>query len=410
MSKKANKVDPKTERKENTEVLAAEDELETPEVIEEAAPAPEPETKHFKDDARNAIYEKAVVVRGENKKADLEQMDDHGRVMAIRMEMEAAGRPDEEILLKLHEQGYMVIEDDELAALKAEVGDTDDKVRISGPTPEVLDTDGDVVTITVNGEQQQVNRDDALKAGISTLQKERNADIRQQELSSYEKSLKEYEVRLRENAARGLDANGNPLAPSQPERLPDDSGATPPVDVKAKVRAVREAAFNGDDEAFEESLTELITSTAGRTSLTPELNDTLVEAVAHRLDDRRQQKKAVDTVKTVNETFREDYSDLHEDDQKFRLTKTEFDRLREAEPNTDPVALMRKAGDSIRELFGGKKAADPLDDEIARRQKFKGATPPPRAAVARRPAQKPEPPPLKRSDVVAAMRRQRGLG
>lgn len=388
------KVTEEQEERENAEVLRAEADAEKPEVEKGARTAPKVDDtpKRFEDEARKSIYAKSRTVRDQRIDDDMdERLDLPGKIQHVTLNMASGGASEDEIQAELVKRGYVQAETPEKPA------DTSAKKPAKG-----LDKESDTVTIRVDGEDIEVSRDDAIKAGIATLQKDRNADRRQQELSQYERSLKEYEQRLRDNAARGLDANGNPLTPAKAD-LPDKGVGDA---IKEKTAAISKAVFSGDEDGLVSALTEFATSVAqGRGSPTPPL-DELVERTAEKVETRQQQKGQAEKAKTVNETFQKDFADLYEDDQKFTLTKAEFSRLRSSQPDADPVGLMREAGETIRKFF---KPKDSLEDELARRRDAKGRQPRPSEAAGRVPPPAPGPRPPTRSEAVADMRKARGL-
>ncbi len=346
------------------------------------------------DLTREEIMAKSKARRNKQKAADTEQLDDDGKRLQEAMEAEARGELNEF--------------DTEYEAPKpGEEPAGDEK-----PT-ETVDSDPDVVTIKVDGEEREVPRADIEKAGVAALQKESAADKRLKEASEYELSLKSLEASLQkqiEDLQTQQPVADGSAAGDDPANLPDEGAVAEAVAEQAA--KVAEAIYSGDEDQVKEGLIAALTSVVpGRQSSTPPLDakqfaQDIMENMRRDAAEKEQAQQAEErsnVAKTVNSTFEEEFPDLYADDRGFRLTKAEFDGLCAEKPNADRVVLMREAAGTVNQLVN-----PPVDDEISRRKNRKRGADADAPSSAQR--MKPGKPEAKktRADVVADMQRQRG--
>ena len=135
--------------------------------------------KHI-DSTREAIMKKSTSDRLHRKQKDTEQLDDDGKRLQEAMEAEVRGEPNE--FDTEYDADAEAAAEDEPAPRK---------------TPETVDSDPDLVTITVDGVEKTVSRSEVEKAGIAAMQKLSAADQRMRDASTYEASLKTLEASLR---------------------------------------------------------------------------------------------------------------------------------------------------------------------------------------------------------------------
>ena len=279
-----------------------------------------------------------------------------------------------------------------------------------------VDTAEELVTITVDGEERQVPRADVEQAGIAALQKIETGDERLKQATAYEKSVRRLEeavnARAEEledqvrKAAEGSAADGD-------ANLPDE-GAVAEV-IKENTGKVAEAIYSGDPDEVQGALTDLITRVVqGRPGSTPPQVDakafaaTVVQEAREQLkadeaEEAAEQRRAV--ADKVNTTFATEFEELYEDDRAFRLTKAEFDGLREANPDGDAVEQMREAATAIQQILNPADPPDPLDARRAAKRSVQGDIP---TSTGRAPVKKPAVKRTTRTDAAKKIAEARG--
>lgn len=375
--------------------------------IEQPEGDQEPEERHDQrglkanvDPVREAIMKKSKGERKRRHKEDRAELDQEGKDLQDAMEAEVRGEPHQ------FDDDYVEEPDPEAEKEPAK----------AEKAPDPVDSGADVVTIKVDGEEQEVSQSAINKAGIAALQKESTADKRMKDATQYEASVRTLEASVRKQledlqaAQTAAPTDEGSTAGDNEANLPD-KGAVAEV-VKEKVQQVAEAIYAGDQDQVTESLTEALTSVAqGRPSSTPPLDakqfaEDVMESMRKTADDEKAERAAEErksVAETVNTTFQKEFSDLYTDDRGFRLTKAEFEGLCEERPEADRVELMREAAGTVNKIVN-----PPVDDELARRKKAKrGADADAPSSTQRMPTDKPKRAKT-RKDVVANMQRARG--
>lgn len=353
--------------------------------------------KRSQNETREEIMRNASARRRARRDSDTEQLDEEGKRRQAAMEAEVRGEEHEFDAKTPPETEFETEEQPDAAEKK---------------TGDDVDSADDLVTITVEGEEQQVSRSAVEKAGIAALQKESTADKRLKEVSRYEESVRQLEASVRQQIDAAIaEAGKKPAAADDNANLPDEGAVAEAI--QRHTDEVAAAIYSGDQDQVKESLASLVTSVAqGRQSSTPPLDAkefaeaviTNMRASADLEAQERAQRDQVAVAEKVNTTFKTEFSDLYDDDRGFALTKAEFDVRRSENPGADPVALMREAATSVKEMLAPPAPAENILDQ--RRRAARAAETPP-SSTQRVPPQPPKKKPT-RADAVAAMRKARG--
>jgi len=214
--------------------------------------------------SRDEIYSKARDTRDIQDAVDAEEATPEQRAHLARMQAEAAGvDPDSD--------ADPFDGDGNLKEGWVDTGAAPEQVATpSGPivkgqeiAPEPIDPNGETVTITVYGMQQDVPKADVEAAGgIASYQKIVAADEKMKRASTYEASVRklDQEVSERLTALRTLQANPPATAQTVDPDLPatGDQGET--IDVHSAAEKLVGAMYTGDREAAIEETAEVLTS------------------------------------------------------------------------------------------------------------------------------------------------------
>lgn len=248
------------------------------------------------------------------------------------------------------------------------------------------------VTVKIDGKEQQVDQEKILDAGVRTFQKESAADKRLQEASVQLKRLQEYEYQLRQREEA--------LAKALPAKKADEPKPQSKHD-RQVYRQTAEALYSGDEDAAAEALEKLLEG-RDETPAAPQIDpNALVQEAVRRT---RQQM----SVENARESFASEFTEIIADPVLTRLADEESAVLLRDNPEMTAKQNLMEAGRRVRnwvEAHGGGNHAPAPESQKAERKR---AIKPVKAAGGKIPS-KPEEKPKTRSDIVADMRKQRGL-
>lgn len=251
-----------------------------------------------------------------------------------------------------------------------------------------------LVTIVVDGVEQQVPASKVYEHGIRTLQKESAADKRLAEASHRVRQAAEYEQRVRAQvearlrAAQQQQNDGAPLSKKQD------------VDVRAKARQIIDKILDGDEDEAAEALAEAM----GRQQATPQIDpQRLVQETTRQVQRSLEQQTAI-------ERFRQDYSHIANDANLWNMTDQETIRVAKEHPDWGPSQVIAEAASRVdnwvRSVAGGPRQSEtPAPEGKQERKRTKETLKPANA----RQAPPKEKKPATRSEIVAEMRKRRGL-
>jgi hypothetical protein len=286
-------------------------------------------------------------------------------------------------------------EADELTPNAEDVTPRDDEVDEDElvPDDEGEEEAEDFVTVKIDGEEKKVERDQILEAGVRTFQKESAADKRLQAASEQLKKLQQYEYELRQRE----EALAKALPSQQDEQTREQSENDRQV-----YRKTAEALYSGDEDAAAEALEKLLEGRGSNEPAAPQVdtNQLVQEAV--------RQTRLEMQIESARESFVSEFSEIVSDPVLTRLADEESAQLLNSNPEYTPKQNLMEAGRRVREWVeahgGGKHEPAPESNKTERKRAIK----PVKAAGGKVPG-KPEEKPKTRSDIVAEMRKQRGL-
>ncbi len=261
-----------------------------------------------------------------------------------------------------------------------------------------LANEGGKVKIRVYGQDREVPVEEAIQAGIATLQKDAAAD---QRLAGAAEKERQLEARARElqgieeNLRRGLDSQGQPIVPQPPTQGASRNREEQMKAVTDAAAAVRTAVFEGDQDATQAALLKFHEASAaasgsGNTDL-PAIIKSVTTAV--RADLARDQRDAearasVDAAERdrqeANRVFKVEFPDLLADKDSMAMAKGLATRLA-ADPEWAPkghAAIAREVGRRLK----AKIAPSGLERTLADRRGAKRDVPTSTAAGRQPPA------------------------
>lgn len=272
----------------------------------------------------------------------------------------------------------------------------DDDQGDEGGEEESAGEEEDLVTIIVDGEQRQVPRSKVYEQGIRTMQKEAAADKRLAEANSRIKAAEEYEAKVRATQQQIEAQLRQQQTRSQDAPLSDKQDA----DIKQRARRIVDKLLDGDEEEATNALADIL----GRQQATPVDTNQLVNQVTAQVQRTTELRAAVSD-------FRTNYPTIANDDFLWSRADAESDRVQAEHPDWSPRDILLEAGARVEAWV--KSLAGPADQdsdtqrrEGKRDKKRTTETLPTASARAPKPADKRPP---SRSEVVANMRKSRGL-
>lgn len=258
---------------------------------------------------------------------------------------------------------------DAAAAAADDAGDPDGDAAPAGDEPLALPPEK--VKIVVDGQEREVPRDEVIKAGVATLQKQVAADVRLQEAATYEARVRDWAKTEHEK----LQQQAAALAQRQASPPPPATGAQAPEDAQATVNKALELLVDGEKDEAAKLLSSLFTRPVSQAApVTPagpadRPNGAEVQAAVTPPPVRRSREELAE----ANRIYSTEYADIDKDDRAYTFTQS----LVQASLR-DPANAFRPIGDIVREA--GNKA----------RAVF-AQVPPTPAAPAAQPAAEPTP-------------------
>ena len=229
------------------------------------------------DDSRDDIYNKFREQRVEDE--DISGLTEEQQKHVERMRLEASGEGEDP--LPNHGQPDDIEERVDMADPANERPGQVDEVKPkqekpAETAPEGVDTDSDLVTITVYGINEQIPRSeiDAV-GGVQKFQKMRAAEVRMERAATYEASLRKYEDSVQQRNAEldereaTLAAREKALGTGLPDGVqPNTAESTGSLDEQA--RAVVHSIYAGDEEDAVKKMTDLLASRDRNSAMTEE--------------------------------------------------------------------------------------------------------------------------------------------
>jgi len=353
------------------EPVSAEEEAKLTATPEAPAAEPEPqvveEPQPFTDDARNDIYKKAADERTNQDQMRTEDMDPEEKALhdqhIRRMELEAQGdnHPD----VESGEQTINQVDpysEEEPAAVSDPNQPAEPAVDPSqGYVPAALqgvDLSAETTTIVVFGEQMEVPTSEVVDAGgIGAIQKSKAADIRLTRLAEEQDRTRDWQNRLQDLQAQ-LMAGQVPQNSQSPDgNAPEETGAP---DYLETAKTIVASMYEGNEDEAAQKLAETFSEMNRReqnqlaTGSPEELRRMVHEAVASTRAEE-QQVSDDSARQAANDAFRNEFPDLLYDPAKKAATQAEIELVRQ-----DPImrgqpmeAVVREAGYRSRAKFAG---------------------------------------------------------
>lgn len=257
--------------------------------------------------------------------------------------------------------------------------------------------DEDLVTIVVDGVEKQVPRDQVYEHGIRALQKESAADKRLAEAAEKMKAATEYERRVQQQVESQLrtqqkkDNDGEPLSKKQDE------------EIRAKARKIIDKILDGNEDEAAAALAEAM---SGRGNSTPSIDqNTLAKEVAQKV---QRDMDAQAGIAALNEQ----YAHIAQDTQLWNMADQETLKVQAEHPDWKPSKVILEAAkrvDSWVKSVGGGQTKSSDTPAPTGKQERKRTTEKLRTAASAKVPAEPEKRPPTRSEVVANMRKRRGL-
>ena len=257
----------------------------------------------------------------------------------------------------------------------------------------------DLVTIKVDGKEQQVPRDEVYKFGIRAMQKEIAADARLAEVANMRRQLESerYAMQKREAEVRALAA--------QLKQRDQKDGVHPEMGDAERwkdAEKLMDAMYDGEKET---AIKQLLRLSEGRGNVTPEdLQRMAAEASKQaklEVQQELRQEKWNTEVQEAREWFEREHKDIATDSEWRTMADRETADLMTQHPDWFPKQIVKEATARIAKLR--KSISEPVS-----RRSAKQAIDNPRTASGRLPAPK-EPSPQTRSQYIQELRRSRGL-
>lgn len=317
--------------------------------VEQVTPGAEPDGEVTPVEAATQA---APELTPEQQEADLRQKisdksfskhDARAAMWAKRSEMAAAERA--ELVDSDAEQAQAL--DDIAGATQGDPEEIDAAAAAADDADAPLALPAEKVKIVVDGQEREVPRDEVIKAGVATLQKQAAADVRLQEAATYEARVRDWarteHEKLQEQAAA--------LAQRQASPPPPATGAQAPEDVQASVSKALELLVDGEkDEAaklltsvFSRSVPQAAPATPAGPADRP--HGAEVQAAVTPPPARRSREELAE----ANRIYSAEYADIDKDDRAYTFTQS----LVQASLR-DPANAFRPIGDIVREA--GNKA------------------------------------------------------
>ena len=176
------------------------------------------------------------------------------------------------------------------------------------------------------------------------------------------------------------------------------------ADIQKRARQIVDNLLDGDEEAATKALAEVM---MGRGPATPTDTDQIVSKVAAQVQQQTELKSAL-------KSFRDTYPAIAQDPTLWNRANQESGRLRDEHPEWSIEENILEAGkrvqDWLHSLTGGPRGDEPQQNDQVREGKLdKKRTMEKLPSASTRMPKAPEKRPPTRSDVVANMRKQRGL-
>ena len=243
------------------------------------------------------------------------------------------------------------------------------------------------VTVKINGEKKVVPLTDV----VAAYQKDGAADKRLQQASLVEKSLTEREQALKRREDE-FDAK---------VRVPE----APAVDRKANVTELREAIYDGDEDALDAALEKVL----------PENEQPVAQPIDEAAIVAKATQKALYQIELGNavKKFEDEYADLADNPRLSDWVDQETEVVMRDNPDMTPWEVLETAAKTVQTqvdtMLKKKDAGKELDksERVEAKKKAQAATPPV-APAARAEIGKDAPPPPTRQGVIQQMKEARG--
>lgn len=284
-----------------------------------------------------------------------------------------------------------------------------------------IDTSTEFTTVKVYGVERQVPTKVVMAAGgVAEYQKALATEERQ--------ASQDAEARRQAESEQARVGQGGQPAERSASRPAGETVTPPPnpgagADRKAQAAALVKRLYSGDSNQAEAAVEEILGAAGNnRPALTPEqVAEQVVRTLEQRESARTQRDAATQTEAarvSANAVFKTGYPELAKDEAKTAYAQQILKRKLALPENAGkPLeVLVVEAADQAMEEFNLRRPAEPgttmpapLADELNRRDQVKRIAPFGAEASARSPAPATETRPMTRAEVVAQMRKDRGL-
>jgi copper chaperone CopZ len=228
------------------------------------------------------------------------------------------------------------------------------------PPPAPVASAPEKVKIVVDGQEREVSRDDVIKAGVATLQKQSAADQRLQDAATYEARVRAWaqseHERLKQVAATAVQAS--PPLPA--------TGAQAPADVQAEVNKALGLLVDGQQEDAAKQLTEVLSRLAKQAAPATVGPAALANGAESQVTVTPPPvRRSREELSLANTVFNTEYANL--DDNAFKFTQALVQAgLRDPANAFRPITdIVREAGNRAREVFAGTAAPAPVQSPAA---------------------------------------------
>lgn len=242
-----------------------------------------------------------------------------------------------------------------------ETGETDDSEQEeqeqAAKAPVYQNDAGEwVMKLKVNGEEVERSLDQI----TATAQKNEAAEVRLQQASQRQKALEQREQQLQEYQA-ALEAEHQRLEKLSQNTQPSeqDAGENGTEDVKALAAQHRQYLYDGEDDKADEVMAKLLN--IGRQQPTLDVDEIVNQAVQRSVQEQQrltQQEQQEKTQAEYNASLqrggkwaRENYGELLNDPDMYRLVDGKTEELSEQNPDLTPEEVIKQATEYVANRF-----------------------------------------------------------
>ena len=321
----------------------------------------------------------------------------------------------EEIAEKFYKEkrGYSP-EDEEEVQEEDETEDVAAEAVIEEAEPEM-------VTVKINGREREVDKDKVDEVGgVKNYQKIIAADETFREVAENRKILDEQVESLRQREQNLIDRE-QALSDTSRRAAVDVQDNDPPLtgdqakELREQAKKYREALFEGDEEAADEALANMMT-TKQSASIEVQDNSALIESASEKAIQAIEQKRFKQELTEAVGVFNTDYEDIVTDPHLWQLADTESSVVKKEHPTWSPSQILTEAGNRIRDWRDENSKADTVSDDdeadeaVTRKQTEKQKLSNVKTTGVRKPAQSKGNKVISNADYIKQLKKSRGMG